>query len=124
MEKNKSIDGLVTRRSKTTASSVKATPKPTKKTIKVTSSTNPTSKTRSVSTTKASGASRPVTKRTVSRPTTKRPVTKSSKFVGSLVEDDIYKNYSITKSPKLENYVNKIEKNRLEIIKKKKESLK
>lgn len=52
------------------------------------------------------------------------PVTKSSKFVGSLVEDDIYKNYSITKSPKLENYVNEIEKNRLEIIKKKKESLK
>ena len=79
MEKNKSIDGLVTRRSKTTASSVKATPKPTKKTIKVTSSTNPTSKTRSVSTTKASGASRPVTKKTVSRPTTKKPITKSSK---------------------------------------------
>ena len=40
----------------------------------------------------------------------------SSKFIGSLVEDDIYKNYCITKSNRLENYVNKIEERRMKII--------
>ena len=39
-----------------------------------------------------------------------------SKFIGSLVEDDIYKNYCITKSNRLENYVNKIEERRIKII--------
>jgi len=43
-----------------------------------------------------------------------------SKFIGSLVEDDIYKNYCIAKSDKLENYVNKIEEKRLQILQEKK----
>lgn len=50
------------------------------------------------------------------------PVSKqSSKFLGSLVEDDIYKNYCITKSNKLENYVTKIEERRIQLLKEKKE---
>ena len=36
-------------------------------------------------------------------------VKSSSKFIGNLVEDDIYRNYCITKSDRLENYVGKIE---------------
>lgn len=48
------------------------------------------------------------------------PVTKSSKFIGSLVEDDIYKNYCITKSPKLEGYVNKIEERRIKVLQERK----
>lgn len=39
-----------------------------------------------------------------------------SKFVGSLVEDDIYRNYCITKSSKLENYVDRIEKKRKQTL--------
>jgi len=46
-----------------------------------------------------------------------------SKFIGSLVEDDIYKNYCIAKSDKLENYVNKIEEKRLQILQEKKKKL-
>lgn len=49
---------------------------------------------------------------------------KTSKFIGSLVEDDIYKNYSITKSPRLENYVNKIEERRIQILKERKKAKK
>lgn len=50
------------------------------------------------------------------------PVNKqSSKFLGSLVEDDIYKNYCITKSSKLENYVTRIEERRIQLLKEKKE---
>lgn len=40
----------------------------------------------------------------------------TSKFLGSLVEDDIYKNYCITKSQKLESYVDKIEERRKQIL--------
>ena len=39
-----------------------------------------------------------------------------TKFIGSLVEDDIYKNYCITRSNRLENYVNKIEERRIKIM--------
>ena len=39
-----------------------------------------------------------------------------TKFIGSLVEDDIYKNYCITRSNRLENYVNKIEERRMKIM--------
>lgn len=46
-----------------------------------------------------------------------------SKFIGSLVEDDIYRNYCIAKSDKLENYVNKIEEKRLQILQEKKKKL-
>lgn len=47
----------------------------------------------------------------------------TSKFLGSLVEDDIYKNYCIKKSPKLENYVNKIEEKRKQILQEKKKQV-
>ena len=43
-----------------------------------------------------------------------------SKFIGSLVEDDIYKNYCIAKSDKLENYVKKKKEKRLQILQEKK----
>ena len=46
-----------------------------------------------------------------------------SKFVGSLVEDDIYNNYCITKSNRLENYVNKIEERRVRIMQAQKQGL-
>lgn len=44
------------------------------------------------------------------------PLNNESKFIGSLVEDDIYKNYCITKSNRLKNYVNKIEDRRIKIM--------
>lgn len=46
-----------------------------------------------------------------------------SKFIGSIVEDDIYRNYCIAKSDRLENYVNKIEEKRLQILQEKKKKL-
>lgn len=48
----------------------------------------------------------------------------TSRFIGSLVEDDIYKSYCIAKSDKLENYVNKIEERRLQILQENKKKLK
>lgn len=47
----------------------------------------------------------------------------NSKFIGSLVEDDIYKNYCITKSNRLENYVNKIEDRRIKLVQAQKQEL-
>lgn len=77
MEKNKSIDGLVTRRSKSTASPVKTTSKTTKKSIKVTSPSK-TNKSRVTSAAKATKATRPTTKKPVTKPakTVAKPSTK------------------------------------------------
>ncbi len=80
MEKNKSIDGLVTRRSKTTTSPIKTTRKTNQKPIKTTASTKTTRSTRNTSaskttrTTRTTRTSRPATR--TSRPATRKPTTK------------------------------------------------
>ena len=47
----------------------------------------------------------------------------NSKFIGSLVEDDFYRNYCITRSNRLENYVNKIEERRAKLMQAQKQEL-
>ena len=89
MDKNKSIDGLVTRRSKTTASPVKNTRKTVRKTIKTTPSANTARTTKAKKPTPSTKGTKITTKKLPAKPAVKPAINPTTKPTNPKTSQDI-----------------------------------